>query len=165
MTAAFINSMVIHLCAPIRSIRNTKATLHLTNAFITSMKYPELSLSFNCTEKSSSFTSDGAKENCASCKEFVHVYTHLSKRELNEVLSRAQGTVCGKIFEDQLDVQAPSSSKWVAAGVTSLLSLTLSVDTSAQTTSPPAIEQTDQSEYLLKFQKGIPFIEYTITVD
>jgi len=46
-----------------------------------------------------------------------------------------------------------------------LLSLTLSVDTSAQTTSPPAIEQTDQSEYLLKFQKGIPFIEYTITVD
>lgn len=108
------------------------------------------SFTYNCSEPSSSFIKGNERDFCTKCNKYVHDLRSYSSFELRDFLTEQDGPVCGEVFVDQLAQNQPSSSSlnWVAAGITSLLSLTLTSNGFSQELSPPTpIEQNDSTHH------------------
>lgn len=114
------------------------------------MRSTKPSLTYNCPEPSSSFIKGEKRDYCTKCNEQVYDLRSYSSFELRDFLNAQDGNVCGQVFADQTEhaQPAPTSLKWVAAGITSLLSLTMASNGISQELSPPIpVEQHDSTHY------------------
>lgn len=113
----------------------------------TNPRFGDLEFTFQCDQPRSAFRKQAQGDFCNSCQTIVHDFSKLSNEEIIALLKANNQSVCGSVYEDELDMPEEASMRsrsrfqWLFAGFTaSLVALTQPI--MAQQTKQERIEQT-----------------------
>ena len=104
-------------------------------------------LTYNCKEGRRSFTYHKGEEHCHVCSTTIIDFTDKTSEEIIQILSQQTGSVCGKVFDDQLSNPVPETSRFspklMLAGLATATGL-IAVSPEVKATQTVRVEQTDK---------------------
>lgn len=104
---------------------------------------------YQCPKKWSSIVDKNDPEFCTLCQKKVHDLTNKLPEDINQLFEQNNGTMCAKIYEDQLDTWEEPTNKWklIAATLAAFFTFNIGKVTAQDAKKEVPTEQTDNIDF------------------